>query len=203
MNDAEKRWFRQRITAIHAEVTAYDVLRRNGVQLQQSGDDREEQFSCPFHGVDKKPSARIYPEKDDSPSHVWCFVCQEPRWDAIGLWQKFNNLSLGQAVHRLEREFNLETPEAPDHDELDEAPRVAENKEAFKKAYMVCEARLLACKPAYRMQKDMAGYLTAGSILDRTKARVDTGVWPPEKGIGVLEALRGRIVEKATKCPVG
>lgn len=201
MNDAQKQWFRQRIAAIHTRVTAYEVLRRNGVQLQQSGDDREEQFSCPFHGSDKKPSARIYPARDENPSHAWCFVCQESGWDAIGLWRKFNNVSFGQALYRLEREFDLQTPETPDGDY--QPPRLAENKEAFKKAYMVCEARLLACKPSYRMQQDMVGYLTAGSILDRTKARVDTGAWTPEKGVSVLEILRGRIVEKAIKCPVG
>lgn len=201
MNEAQKLWFRQRIAAIHTRATAYEVLRRNGVQLQQSGDDREEQFSCPFHGSDKKPSARIYPGKDDNPSHVWCFVCQEPNWDAIGLWRKFNSLSFGQALHRLEREFGLPTPEAPD--ENYEPPKPAENKEAFKKDYLICEARLLACKQAYRMQQDMEGYLTAGSVLDRTKARVDTGVWTPEKGVSVLGLLREKIVEKANKCPVG
>lgn len=201
MNEAEKLWFRQRIAAIHERITAYDVLRRHGVELSQSGDDREEQFSCPFHGADNKPSARVYPSRDDSPSHAWCFVCQEPRWDAIGLWRKFNNVSLGQALYRLERELDLETPEAPNSEYV--LPQGAEQKEAFKRLYMVCEARLLACKPAYRMQDDMRGYLTAGSVLDRTKARVESGIWTPEKGIDVLELLRARLVEKASACPAG
>lgn len=201
MNEAQKQWFRQRIAAIHEKVTAYDVLRRNGVRLQQMGDDREEQFSCPFHGEDKKPSARVYPATDNGASHVWCFVCQETGWDAIGLWRKFNNLSFGQALYRLEREFDLRTPEAPSAGY--EAPKLAENKEAFRKIYRHCETRLLACKPAYRLQDDMTGYLTAGSVLDRTKARVDSGSWTPEKGVEVLEVLRARLIEKAKSCPVG
>ena len=201
MNEAEKEWYRQRIAAIHEKVTAYDVLRRNGVRIQQSGDDREEQISCPFHGEDKKPSARLFPARDDSRSHVWCYVCQEPKWDAIGLWMKFNNLTFGQAVYRIEREFDIVTPEAPKGDYV--PPRVAENKEAFKRAYLLCESRLRDCKLAYRMANDMAGYLSAGSVLDRTKARVDGGVWSPEKGVEILSALRLRLIEKAKACPVG
>lgn len=199
-SDLQKRWFRQRAAAVHERITAYEVLRRHGISLEQAGDDREEQFSCPFHGEDRKPSARIYPSRDNSPSHAWCFVCQETGWDAIGLWKKFNNLTFGQALYRLERELDLKTPEAPTGED---EPPAADSREAFKKAYRVCEARLLACKPAYRMRNDMTGYLSAGSVLDRTKYRVDTGAWAPEKGVRVLEALRARLVERAAACPVG
>lgn len=200
MNEDQKEWYRQRVAAIHARVTAYDVLRRNGVELQQAGDDREEQFSCPFHGADKKPSARVYPEAEGSPSHAWCFVCQESGWDAIGLWKKFNGISFGQALHRLEREFDLQLPEMPKG--LLQPPRVIEKKEAFKNLYVTCEYRLLECKKAYRYQDDLKGYLSASSVLDITKSRVDAGVWTPEKGMTVLESLLGRMLERATSCPV-
>jgi hypothetical protein len=199
MNDVQKEWYRQRVAAIHEQVTAYDVVRRNGLSLTQAGEDREEQFSCPFHGEDKKPSARIYPARDTSPSHVWCFVCQETGWDAIGLWKKFNNLTFGQAVSRLEREYNLETPEIPEG-VWDAAPKVDTEGERFERVYLACEGRLLASKSAYRTQGDMRGYLNAGSILDRVKFRVGNDLWTPERGVHVLQALLDRIHMKTTAC---
>jgi|SRR5688572_7968383 hypothetical protein len=201
MSDAQKEWFRQRIAAIHERVSAYDVLRANGVELQSSGEDREEQFSCPFHGADNKPSARVYPGREGNPSHAWCFVCQESGWDAIGLWRKFNNLTFGQALYRIEREFDLATPEAPRGGEVEAPTKDSESREAFKRVYLICEQRLIASKRAYRLQNDMVGYLKAGSILDRTKSRVDAGAWTPEKGLEVLDGLRKRIIAKACGCP--
>lgn len=199
MNEAQKEWFRQRTAAVHERIGAYEVLRLHGVSLQQSDEEREEQFSCPFHGADRKPSARIYPTREGSPSHVWCFVCQETGWDAIGLWRKFNNLSFGQALRRLERELGLETPEAPG-DEW-EAPKVDTDKQRFEKTYVVCEARLRACKSAYRQQGDLDGYLMVGSILDRTRSRVESTLWKPAYGTRILQALLDRIREKASSCP--
>lgn len=198
MNDAQKQWFRERIDAIHTRVTAYDVLRMHSVDLSQASEDREEQFSCPFHGEDKKPSARVYPARDNNPSHAWCFVCQEPGWDVIGLWRKFNNLSFGQALNRLEREFNLPTLEAPRG--ISEPSKVDENLAAFKRTYLHCESRLLSCKSVYRKQEDMRGYLNAGSILDRTKFKVDNNLWTPERGVSVLLALFERIRIKTKTC---
>ena len=87
--------------------------------------------------------------------------------------------------------------------ELFEPPPVADDKELFKRLYIACENRLLACRPAYRIQQDMKGYLNAGSVLDRTKYRVENGVWTPEKGATVLHALLGRILEKTKTCLVG
>lgn len=201
MSEVEKQWFRERAAAIHAHVSAYDVVRSHGVELSQSGEDREEQFSCPFHGEDRKPSARIYPTRDNNPSHVWCFVCQESGWDAIGLWRKFNNLTFGQALSRLERECDLPTPEAPQGE-----PQAAEaetNRDIFKRTYLACEARLIGSKAAYRQQDDLRGYLNLGSILDRTKFKVDHEEWTPERGVLVLGALLERIRAKAASCPGG
>lgn len=201
MNETTKKWFKERTAAIHARVTAYDVLRMHGTDLSQIGDDREEQLSCPFHGEDKRPSARIYPGREDNPSHVWCFVCQESGWDAIGLWKKFNSISFGQALSRLEREFNLPTPEAPRGAfEASEPSDELDQKEAFKRIYLVCEARLLSSKAAYRKGEDMRSYLNAGSILDRTKFKVDKDLWTPERGVMVLRVVLERIQAKSKPC---
>jgi len=201
VSEGQKQWFRQRVGAIHETVSVYDALRHHGVDLQQATDDREEQFSCPFHGEDNKPSARVYPTRDDSHSHAWCFVCQEPGWDAIGLWQKFNNITFGQALRRIEQEFGLETPERADGSF--EPNQRADNSEAFKKLYLACEVRLLGSKRVYQLQNDMKGYLNAGSLLDRTKYRVDSEAWSPERGMDLLQQLLARILDKTTSCPVG
>lgn len=202
MDEAQKLWYRQRIDAIHARVSAFDVLRANGVSLGQAADDGEEQFSCPFHGKDAKPSARVYPAKAEHPSHVWCFVCQEKNWDAIGLWRKFNGArSFGQALFGIERAYGLATPEMP----AGTGKRLGdiEVEDRFKKLYVVCENRLLVTKHAYRQADDLHGYLAAGSVLDRTKYRVDNGQWDSDRGVAVLRTLLERMRERERDCPVG
>lgn len=208
MNEARKQWFLERVSQVHASVSAYDVLRHNGIELKQSSDDTEEQISCPFHGADRKPSARIYPGEDGKPSHVWCFVCQKPHWDVIGLWRMFNggpeNCSFGQALSGLEKQYGLKPPDAP----TGEAPESvkpltedAQHLDSFKRMYITCEHRLLSCLPAFKYLKDMHGYLAIGSALDKIKFRIDTNAWPPSKGLEVLTALMDKIREKVRDCP--
>ena len=121
-------WVQERIAAIHARVSTYDILRRFGVVLQHSGETRIEQFSCPFHGKDTKPSARVYPASATSPTHAWCYVCQE-RWDVITLWRKFNDptVPFTRSLAEIERDYGLKTPEMPNLGDLREAIR---NEEA-------------------------------------------------------------------------
>jgi hypothetical protein len=205
MEEARKEWYRRRVAAIHERVTAYDVLRLNGIALDQIADDRPEQISCPFHGEDKKPSARIYPADNDSHSHVWCYVCQEPRWDAVGLWRKFNgDLTFSQALASLEKSFSLETPEVPKGLDPEEGPSEDDVAlEHFKRAYMFCESRLISQKATYKKLGDMAGYLSAGSVLDKVRFRVDARLWTPKHGEEILDQLLERIREKVRQCPDG
>lgn len=191
-------WIQQRIEQIHDHVTAYDVLRQNGVALRQTADNAQEQISCPFHGLDRKPSARIYPADARSPSHVWCYFCQK-RWDAIGLWRMFNggpeSTPFTQALAEIERAYSLTVPEMP-RDALFQAPEVDEELEAFDALYEACEGRLSLAKPDYERVGDLVGYLTAGSILDKVRHRVDSQKLTPTKAITILEQLRDRIGEK-------
>lgn len=199
MSEARKAWFAQRVAAIHERVTAYEVLRLNGIDLNQSSDDQAEQISCPFHGADAKPSARIHPEEGDNHSHVWCYVCQVPGWDAIGLWRKFNNdCSFGQALSGLERAFGLTTPEAPK--EGFKEPEVDEDLERFKRHYMAAESRLKSLLGDFKRIDGMDIYLKAGRILDRTKFRVDKKAWPARKGLEALSKMLERIGEKVREC---
>jgi hypothetical protein len=212
LSGALKEWYQQRVEAIHLRVSAYDVLRHNGIELKQNADDRAEQISCPFHGKDTDPSCRIYPgDGVENPSHVWCFVCQEPHWDAIGLWRKFNggrdNCSFTQALSGIEQAYGLETPPPPDGKTVQEVQRKTEEEESldeFKKLYMATERRLISCKDSYRYMKDLQGYLAAGSALDKIRYRVvEVKAWPASKGTKTLEQLLEKIREKVGQCPVG
>lgn len=205
-NPQRDEWYRQRIAAIHDRVTAYDVLRAIGVELRQSTDDRQEQFSCPFHGADNKPSARVYPEDTNSKSHAWCYVCQEPKWDVIGLWRKHTGLAFGEALSSLERNFGLEAPPIPRgfSEAITRPPSEGEQQlELFKKRFVAADRSLVARKKNYAQLNDMVGFLSACSILDKTKYRVDNHVWTPEKGLQVVETLLDRLRERMRKCPEG
>lgn len=202
LQQARKEWFQLRVAQIHRHVSAYEVLRRHGIELR--GTATEEQFSCPFHGTDRKPSARIYPESATSPSHVWCFVCQE-RWDTIGLWCKFNgDEPFARAVAQIEQTYGLSQIEVPEG--LDggapagPSPQLLE----FQGFFTACENRLRLAKPFYVKLNDMVGYLSASSVLDKIRWRVEQRQVDPERGGQVLTQLLGKISEKvqaAQACP--
>jgi len=191
---AFQRWYQARRDAILGAVSAHDVLRRNGVQLRQAGSDREEQFSCPFHGNDRRPSARVYPDSARSPSHAWCFVCQE-RWDAIGLWRKYSpEAKFGQVLGEMERVFGLVPPEAPPPQEEDTDPELLEVLNLFD----LCERRLLMARAVF----DMRGYLALGTVLDRLWVQVEEDAIPSGKAREVLHRVLDKIGEKVRVCPV-
>lgn len=193
-----------RVEQIHAKVTAYDILRSNGVELKQVSDAQEEQFSCPFHGVDRKPSARVYPESNSGPSHAWCFFCQE-RWDAIDLWRKFNGgegKKFGQVLSEIEKAYGLSAPDMPKEGILDDGPE--EDKLAdFSRLIEICETRLIEAGAAYRRLDDMVGYLQVGSVLDKLRYRVDQRALSPERGLEILQQVLTKIGETERSCPDG
>lgn len=202
---ARRAWMRLRIENIHSRVTAYDILRSNGINLRQVSDAQEEQFSCPFHGVDRKPSARVYPESNRGPSHAWCFFCQQ-RWDAIDLWRKFNgggDKSFGQALSEIERAYGIQTPDMPEGAIYDGAPGDEDQLESFERRLGACEVRLRESEPAYRQLDDLIGYLQAGSILDRLRYRVEKRAIPAARGLEILGQVLTKIGEVERACPTG
>ena len=191
LEQLRKDWYQQRVEGIHRKVSAYDVLRRNGVQLDGS-DGRELQFSCTFHGVDRKPSARVYPESARGPSHAWCYVCQE-RWDAISLWMKFHNVTFSQALAELERSYGVSPPPMPDGMTAARVARVDPDLETFKTLFAACENRLISAKLAYAQLDDLRGYVTAGSVLDKLYSKVMAHRMPAKKANEVLQQLIEKI----------
>lgn len=189
--EASRRWIQARVEAIRKSVSAHDILRRNGIKLRYN-EDREEQFSCPFHGVDTHPSARVYPETVRGPSHVWCFVCHQ-NWDAIALWKKFGGgeSKFTRVLAEIERAFGITPPERPPTpaemaDYVD--PEVVQTEMMFD----VCERRLRSAKVSF----DMKGHLTVGSILDRVRYQFEHGKVSVEKTKTILQQVLDKIGAK-------
>jgi hypothetical protein len=186
-----RRWIQYRTDTVRRKVSAYDVLRRNGITLRHSTD-REEQFPCPFHGVDTHPSARIYPETVKGPSHVWCFVCQE-HWDSIGLWKKFTgtDAKFTRVIAELERAFGITPPERP--------PSAAEMAEHEDPETIEVETKIALCEEdlkSYQHVFDMRAHLTLGSVLDRVRYQFERAMIPPAKALDVLDQIQKKIVDK-------
>jgi hypothetical protein len=199
-NERLKAWFEHRVRAIHDKVTVYDILRRNGVSLKHSTD-RIEQISCPFHGKDENPSARIYPGDAKSPAHIWCFVCRE-RWDAISLWKKFGGdetKKFHQVLSEMEKTFGITPPSISNEAFTQGLPQDSRVQENFERLYRACEERLLSVRDDYKSFDDMIGYLTVGSVLDKITFGITEGKISFQVGCDLLSQLRQRIAERIRK----
>ena len=194
-SEAIKQWVQMRIKTLHERVTAHDVLRRYDVKLQYNSD-RSEQIACPFHGEDKNPSARVYPETNEGPSHVWCYVCRES-WDCIKLWKKFTAFEgrFTALLRDLERNFGITPPETPEGTFFERD----ENAEEIKNLFEVCERRLAGARRAF----DMKGYLTIGSILDRAWFNYNKRILVPDEAKILLRRVLDKVGEKERSCPDG
>lgn len=182
-------WNKRRLANIHAHVSAADVLIRHGVSLQRNGE-QPEQISCPFHGNDKKPSAKYFPIDGDSRSHVWCFVCHE-HWDAIKLWKKFSGTErFTEILWQLERAFGVTPPEAHGIPEPEEPydPMVDEVQQLFE----VAERRLREYRGAFTLE----AHLKLGQILDYTRYHLDGRQITLSTAKGRLTALHVKIKSK-------
>lgn len=187
---ARHEWFEARKSAIRQTVSAYDVLGRHGVHLRKGGN-QDEQFSCPFHGADNRPSARYYPDSVTSKSHVWCFKCHEKGWDAIGLWRKFNpGDKFSMSLFQMERAFGITVPEfqsAPlPEDEYD-----PEREEVYN-LLDICDQRLVSEKVLFTLPS----YLKLGAALDRIRFDVDRGALSLSKAKDRLTQVLDKIGEK-------
>jgi len=203
-DEAIKIWYDLRKKAIHEKVGVHDLLRSNGIKFRHTGD-REEQFSCPFHGKDEKPSARAWPSTPQSPSHVWCYVCRE-RWDVISLWKKYNGGD-GKSFHRvlseIEKHYGITPPPVPEG-AFKQAPSGTEqHKLDFERLYQACEGRLIAEREAYVRMDDMNGYLVAGSILDKAAYQITEGLLSYPDGIELMKKLMRKIGERIRRAPAG
>jgi len=188
-SEAARQWVRQRVATLRDRVEVGDVLARYGSALRYNGH-KPEQFSCPFHGKDNKPSTRYYPATDGKPAGVWCFVCQE-KWDCIALFKKFEQLDVPftRLLALMERAFGLPTPELPrEVVTFEEGPISTEAEQLLG----VCERRLRAAKPSFTMD----GYLRVGSVLDRLRWRLTNGKQTNAEAVVVMRQVLDKIGAK-------
>lgn len=165
-NETYAAWVRQRADTIRSGVSVHEVLRYFGHSLKYSGDDHAEQISCPFHGADESPSARVHPSDALSASHIWCFVCNE-RWDVFSLWKKFQgneDEKFTAVMLGIEKAFGIITPEAPAADyKTKRQMGPTEEEHEVLDLLAVCERRLREAKPKFEMK----GFLIVSRLLDQ------------------------------------
>lgn len=190
---------------IKEKVECHEVLRRNGFSFRHSSD-QEEQFSCPFHGRDEKPSARVFPSEGQNHSHVYCFVCKpSPPWDAISLWKKFSgdDKKHHTILSELEKAFGIEAPPIPDGTKLPQGPTHDElKKDEFGTLLEACETRLIDSKVDYHRFGDLRGYLMVGSVLDKANYQTAHGHMAYGEGVLLLHKVMQKIAERIRGCPV-
>lgn len=68
---------------LQEEVSIFDLFDLVGVKYMTKG--KPSQISCPFHGDDAHPSARVYP--DDN--FMRCYYCSES-WEVVKFWAQVN-----------------------------------------------------------------------------------------------------------------
>ncbi len=190
-----QQWLKTRVAAVHARISAEDILIENGVRLKYGGQ-RHEQISCPFHGTDTRPSARYHPAEDGGPAGVWCFVCNE-RWDAITLWKKFRAFegSFGSLLRSIENAYGIEVPEAPPEVFAEEMKEDTELQQLFQ----ACERRLKGAKRAFQLEP----FLVLSVLLEKVYFRVEKGTIKREETVTLLRRILDKIGEKERLCPDG
>lgn len=75
-------------------VTMQDIVNKYGIEHNRR------KIRCPFHGIDKHPSAQLY----DNFFH--CFTCGK-HLDVIGFVEEYFNLSFKEAMQKINIDFNL------------------------------------------------------------------------------------------------
>ena len=122
---------------ILTNVSMKDILYKYGVKLNK------DMFSCPFHGKDKKPSAKAY----DNTFH--CFACGITG-DTIRFVEKYFNLSFKEAMQKINEDFclGLDSTAKVDYDKINRIKEERQYKEKQKQLLMkkfcnLCDKRIM------------------------------------------------------------
>lgn len=94
---------------LREEVSIYDLFDLADPPVKYMTRAKPSQISCPFHGNDTHPSARVYP--DDN--FMRCFYCSES-WDVTRFWAQINQwyrdddkLDIKRAIDDLCQRYNI------------------------------------------------------------------------------------------------
>lgn len=69
----------------------------------------EAQFKCPFHGVDHKPSARLYNETKS----CFCWVCRKA-WDVVSFIMEKESMPYRQVLNYISNRYHIDLSSIPD-----------------------------------------------------------------------------------------
>ena len=92
-------YWKQRIENIQEQVTMREVVDYFGVPCASEG--LETQIHCPFHGVDKHASAKIY-----ETNTMFCWVC-DSFWNVITFVRDIKGITFQEACNFVETTFNV------------------------------------------------------------------------------------------------
>lgn len=95
---------------IKEKVSIYDLFDLADPPIKYQTRAKPSQISCPVHGKDAHPSARVYPDTNT----FRCFTCSKS-WNVVTYWAEINkwyvdsgNLDIGRAIQDLSLRFNIE-----------------------------------------------------------------------------------------------
>ena len=155
---------------------------------------REQQFACDLHGVDNKPSARLYGHNNTT----YCWVCQKTR-DPISYVMEKELVNFREAVEQLEKKLNL--PPLPWSDEKNEPANVANEIEAMEVQAASFErekervGKFLQCLTSDR-DLNATTLLSLWEVYDRIDYGVARQNWPETKGAVAMLKLLERAKDK-------
>jgi hypothetical protein len=155
---------------------------------------REQQFACDLHGVDNKPSARLYGHNNTT----YCWVCQKTR-DPISYVMEKEYKNFREAVEMLEQQLGL--PPLPWSDEdnrpvkvEDEISKILTKKVSFEEE----KERLRKFLDTLTAERDLDAktLLSFWEVFDRVDYGVARENWPEAKGAAAIVGLRERVMQK-------
>lgn len=118
-------------------VTLGDILKAEG---KIRGGISEEQYSCSFHGADRKKSARYYEETDSS----YCWTCKK-RWDLFAHISQREALSFAETLRYLVKAYRIDISKLPDI-------RGTHQRQKERKAVKADERKILVAKVEKALQ---------------------------------------------------
>ena len=97
------------IDRIKDEVSIYDLFDEANPPIRYMTRGKQSQISCPFHGEDAHPSARVYPDSNS----FRCYTCSQS-WDVVSYWAQANEwyksedkLDIKRAIDDLCEKYGL------------------------------------------------------------------------------------------------
>ena len=156
---------------------------------------REQQFSCDLHGLDNKPSARLYGYNNTT----YCWVCQKTR-DPISYVMEKELMNFRGAVEYLEKKMGLSP--LPWSDDQQRPVTVEDEISKIEKAtttvtYEQAKLRLGKFLESLTTDRDLgsSSLLAFWEVYDRVDYGVARENWEEHKGAAAMEGLRERVMK--------